>query len=166
MAGRRVPLQRLPKDSVTRTFLYLDQRVSELEQELWHTAVFQRLYYIRQLGFSDKVFPDAVHNRFNHVLGTCQRAEDNLSAAARNTETTNVRQLAARFSAGETAADELRKHIETRVDVARLMALLHDLSHIPFGHTLEDELHLFVTKHDDLPSQLTMFDKITAEFVS
>lgn len=66
-----VRLNRLPKDTVTRTMVYWDQQVSTLEQELWHTAVFQRLYYIRQLGFSDKVFPDAVHNRFNHVLGAC-----------------------------------------------------------------------------------------------
>ena len=31
--------------------------------------------------------------------------------------------------------------------LARLYGLLHDVTHVPFGHTIEDELHLF-KKHD------------------
>jgi uncharacterized protein len=31
--------------------------------------------------------------------------------------------------------------------LARLYALLHDITHVPFGHTLEDELHIFPS-HD------------------
>lgn len=144
--------------------LYGDQQISLLEQELWHTADFQRLYFIRQLGFSDKVFPDAIHNRFNHVVGTCQRAEDIVLAAARQTQPGNVSALAAKPGIGGDAS-RLRAHIEARVDVARLMALLHDLSHIPFGHTLEDELHLFRTKHDARDRQVRMFNRITAQFI-
>ena len=33
--------------------------------------------------------------------------------------------------------------------LARLMALLHDVAHIPFGHTLEDEGNLFPPEWDD-----------------
>lgn len=161
----KISQYRLPKDTVARTLLYLDQRVSSLELDLWHTAVFQRLYYIRQLGFSDRIFPDAVHNRFNHVLGVCQRAEDILVAAARQTKPTNVSGLAASIEATDDHPEVLRGHIESRIDTARLMALLHDLSHIPFGHTLEDELHLFSTKHDAHTRQTKMFNRITSQFI-
>ena len=161
---RKVRQGRLAKDAVTRTLLYLDQRVSALEFELWHTGALQRLYYLRQLGFSDRVFPDAVHNRFNHVLGTCQRAEDILVAAAEQTRPGNVPGLAKLLGATERP-DLLRAHIESRIDTARLMALLHDLAHIPFGHTLEDELHLFATKHDARTRQVKMLNRVTSQFL-
>lgn len=156
----KVPLSRLGKGIDTRTMLYGDQEFSALELQLWHTAVFQRLYFIRQLGFSDKVFPDAVHNRFNHVLGACQRAEDILIAASRTTDPALVPSLVARSSSEGVAA-----YIERRIDTARLMALLHDLSHIPFGHTLEDEVHLFATKHDAHARQVKMFNRITSQMI-
>jgi HD superfamily phosphohydrolase len=39
------------------------------EMEILHTPVVQRLYDLKQLGFADRVFPEAVHSRFNHILG-------------------------------------------------------------------------------------------------
>jgi HD superfamily phosphohydrolase len=35
----------------------------------------------------------------------------------------------------------------------RLAALLHDVPHIPFGHTLEDELRVLPRRHDDDPDR-------------
>ena len=160
MAKRNLKLERLLKDGITRTILYKDQKVSELELELWHTSVFQRLYFIRQLGFSDKVFPDAVHNRFNHVIGVCQRAEDILVAAAEQTSPKFVPHLA-----DSIKPRTVSEYILSRIDVGRLMALLHDLAHIPFGHTLEDELHLFATKHDQHSRQVKLFNRITSQFI-
>jgi HD superfamily phosphohydrolase len=43
--------------------------------ELLHTPLFQRLYDLKQLGYSDRVFPDAVHSRFNHLIGVAEIAE-------------------------------------------------------------------------------------------
>src|SRR5207247_10187589 len=48
-----------------------------------------------------------------------------------------------------TSADEVHGDLideEIRL-IARLYALVHDVTHIPFGHTLEDELNLF-KRHD------------------
>ena len=60
---RRMPDGEKTTDSdVIQTTLYGDQQTvpALLEQELWRTDIFQRLYFIRQLGFADKVFPDTV----------------------------------------------------------------------------------------------------------
>jgi uncharacterized protein len=41
--------------------------------------------------------------------------------------------------------------------LARLYALLHDITHVPFGHTLEDELGIFVSHESDAAGRLTHF---------
>ena len=161
-----VNLSRLPKDEITRTILYEDQRFSYFEMQLWHTAVFQRMYNLHQLGFADKVFPDAIHSRFNHTLGVCQRAEDILVAASQNTIPLNVPMLRDFLNLNEDDDPEaLRKYICSRIDVVRLMALIHDLGHIAFGHTLEDELKIFETSHDAIDRQVRMFNRITSQLI-
>src|SRR5207253_5806571 len=37
--------------------------------------------------------------------------------------------------------------------IVRIYGLLHDITHIPFGHTLEDELGLFM-RHDANPARI------------
>src|SRR5690349_20777011 len=63
------------RPKIVRTRLYGDQDFSLFELELLHTPIVQRLYNLKQLGFSDRVFPDAVHSRFNHVIGATQVVE-------------------------------------------------------------------------------------------
>ena len=71
---------------------------------------FQRLWAIRQTGFAHLVFPGANHTRLEHSLGTfwvAERMAEALGLAAED---------ARRVTAG---------------------ALLHDLGHGPFSHTLD-----------------------------
>ena len=70
----------------------------------------QRLRSIRQLGLSNVVFPGANHTRFEHSLG--------------------VYHLAGRM------ADSMGLPHEER-DTIRAAAMLHDVCHPPFSHTLE-----------------------------
>jgi len=74
------------------------------------TGEFQRLWGIRQTGFAHLVFPGANHTRLEHSLGTFWVAG----------------QMADRLG---LAAEAYR-----RVTAA---ALLHDLGHGPFSHTLD-----------------------------
>jgi uncharacterized protein len=74
---------------------------------------FKRLRRIKQLGFSELVFPGATHSRFAHSVGVFHTA----------------RQLAAVIKA------QLGERYDTsRAQVAMAAALVHDLGHGPFSH--------------------------------
>jgi uncharacterized protein len=97
------------------------------EIPLLDTPEMQRLRGIKQLGTASLVYPSAVHTRFEHSLGTCH-------LASRIMNTVEEQQEPGIFTAEEKAA-------------TRIAALLHDISHIPFGHTFEDERQIF-ERHD------------------
>ena len=61
-----------PRPKILRTRLYGDQLFTQFGLELLHTPVLQRLYNLKQLGFTDRVYPDAIHSQFNHVLGATE----------------------------------------------------------------------------------------------
>jgi len=48
--------------------------LDDFVQELLSTPQMQRLRRVRQLGFSNLVYPGANHNRFEHSLGTMNLA--------------------------------------------------------------------------------------------
>lgn len=100
------------------------------------TRVFQRLRGIRQLGSSHLIYPSANHTRFEHSLGTCWLARKMLGHI--------------RSSHGEP--ELLKEHEE----LLMVTALLHDITHIPFGHTFEDERRLF-HRHDENLGRLQTF---------
>ncbi|PYP35498.1 MAG: phosphohydrolase [Gemmatimonadetes bacterium] len=81
------------------------------------TPAVQRLRYVRQLGHAFLVYPGATHSRFEHALGAYHLARRALS------------QL-------EDAGDV---HLDSRERLRlRLAALLHDVGHYPFSHSLEE----------------------------
>ena len=49
-------------------------RTDLIAWDLLNTSEFQRLRRIRQLGFSDLVFPGATHSRFAHSVGVYHMA--------------------------------------------------------------------------------------------
>jgi len=71
----------------------------------------QRLHGVHQLGLAHLVFPGANHTRLEHSLGT--------------------------FHIASKMADSLRLKQEERNEVLAA-AMLHDLGHPPFSHTLEE----------------------------
>ena len=78
----------------------------------------QRLRRIRQLGLGHLVFPGAEHSRFVHALGAMALMQEAL---------TTIEQKGTPVSADEREA-------------ALAVALLHDIGHGPFSHTLEGDL--------------------------
>lgn len=97
----------------------------EFEQMCWRviqTPQFQRLRRVKQLGFSELVYPGATHSRFAHSLGVFHTA----------------RQL----------TDVLQRILGDRYDPRRAQeavaaALVHDLGHGPFSHAFEQVLKDF-----------------------
>ncbi|HEX5005218.1 MAG TPA: HD domain-containing protein, partial [Gemmatimonadales bacterium] len=82
------------------------------------TPAVQRLRYVRQLGHAFLVYPGATHSRFEHALGAFHLTKSALTALAERGEL--------------DAADESARL------AARLAALLHDIGHYPFSHSLEE----------------------------
>jgi uncharacterized protein len=114
----------MSKSKLIRDAVHGDIEMGPLEVELIDTLEFQRLRGIKQLGTAYLVFPSAVHTRFEHSLGTSWMAHRILRAIGRN------------YLIGPEQ--------ET---IIRVAALLHDITHIPFGHTLEDERRV-LPRHD------------------
>ncbi|MFA4668495.1 HD domain-containing protein [Pyrococcus kukulkanii] len=85
-------------------------KVPEEIMKLVETPEFQRLRGIKQLGLASLVYPGANHTRFEHSLGTWYLA----------------RRLSQEL---ELPSDEAM--------LIQLAALLHDIGHGPFSHTLE-----------------------------
>jgi HD superfamily phosphohydrolase len=125
----------MSKRKLIRDAVHGDIEVGSLEVELIDTPEFQRLRGIRQLGTAYLVFPSAVHTRFEHSLGTSWMAHRILESIRR--------------SQSVSADDE---------NLIRVSALLHDITHIPFGHTLEDERRV-LPRHDKDEERVDYFLK-------
>lgn len=102
------------------------------ERRVIDAPFFQRLRWVRQMGFADAAFPGATHTRYVHALGACHvsgRIFDSLL------------QHLPPLPEGEKA--RLRSAL-------RVAVLLHDLGHPPFSHSSE-----FILPHRaalDLPA--------------
>jgi uncharacterized protein len=113
-----------------------DVRLTQLELDIIDSPTFQRLRQIRQLGPSFWVYPTALHTRFDHSIGVLAAVDNMIDAIRAATVHVDSQHVTASFEITENQ----RK-------LARLYGLLHDVTHAPFGHTLEDELQVFAS-HD------------------
>ena len=91
--------------------------INKEEEVIIKDNFFQRLRNIKQLGFSEYVFPGATHTRFLHSIGV--------------------------MHVGGKAFDSLFKNFQSSGDLKRLKqtfklsCLLHDIGHAPLSHSTE-----------------------------
>ncbi|MEJ1119233.1 HD domain-containing protein [Phyllobacterium sp. CCNWLW109] len=118
---------------------------SELERILWkamQTRPFQRLRRVKQLGFSDLVYPGASHSRFAHSVGVFHTA----------------RQLM------EIIRLQLDERQSSKETTSLAAALVHDLGHGPFSHAFEEvgkRLKLKLANHEDMSDILIRDSEVT-----
>jgi len=101
--------------------------INDWEREIIKQPAFQRLRRIRQLAWTDQVYPGAMHTRFEHSLGV-------MHVATRLYESIETRfKEMLRKELGFDEAGFRREKC-----LVRLTALLHDVGHAPFSHAAEE----------------------------
>ena len=130
---------------IIRDSIHGDIKVEGVFLDLLATPELQRLYNIKQLGLAHLVFPGAHHTRLEHSLGTYHMA---LRSA------------------------ELLDLDKNESEIVTCAALLHDIGHGPFSHTLEALLRDSLdVDHVELTEKLIfgeyeIFDAREKEFIS
>ncbi len=117
-----------PEHKIIHDSVHGSVKVSGVFLELLHRPELQRLHGVKQLGLAYLVFPGANHTRFEHSLGT--------------------------YYVAGLMCEALELSPEDRAQ-ALAAALLHDLGHPPFSHTLEEVLeNRFSMDHMELGAAL------------
>jgi len=125
LAGRK-------KYSVLRDPVHGDVYMTHEELEVLDTREMQRLRGIKQLGTAYLVYPGAVHTRFDHSIGSLHVTQSIIDAVNLSFELNPAGLIG-------VSEEEAR--------VIRIAALVHDITHIPFGHNIEDQDGIF-ERHD------------------
>src|SRR5690242_17730674 len=142
--------------------LYGAKVLSPLAVAILDTPEFQRLAGLKQLGFSDLVYCGAHHTRYEHSVGTYFITRTIMRRIVQIHERLGLQHPGRE----DYLSDEFRT-IPPRVksldgviteqsrwrgltEMLSIAALLHDLGHVPFGHTLEDEFCGLFKRHDSV----------------
>jgi len=112
-----------------RDAIYGDIILSDLAMKFVDTCEFQRLHYIKQLGFTYKVFPGATHTRFQHSIGVYHLTKKYIEKIENN-----------HLSEFDTS-----KLTERQKEIVSIVGLLHDIGHGPYSHFFDEYLKTIET---------------------
>ncbi len=91
-------------------------QIHDAEKEILEHPFFQRLRNIKQLGFSEYVFPGATHTRYLHSIGVMHVSSLVFNSLFKDQSSIEVQRLK---------------------ESLRLGCLLHDIGHAPLSHSTE-----------------------------
>lgn len=153
-AGQATHVKPNPKPQRIRDPLHnlVDFDASQFEDVIWRviqTPPFQRLRRVKQLGFSELVYPGATHTRFAHSIGVFHTARRLMRIIERHIT---------------TGGHQYRPH---QAQVALAAALVHDVGHGMFSHAFEGigkKLNLVMAKHEHVSDVLIRESEIGTVF--
>jgi HD superfamily phosphohydrolase len=137
-----MPKQQRIRDPL-HDLIVFDVERSQIDRVLWsvlQTRPLQRLRRIKQLGFSDFVYPGATHSRLLHSAGVFHTAK-------------RLMTVIDKYLARDAKADQ-----------ALAAALLHDVGHGPFSHAFEkigERFDLKMAHHETVSDALIRDSEIT-----
>lgn len=118
--------------------------LTELESHIIDTPIFQRLRRIKQLSAAWLVYPGALHTRFSHSIGVMHVMGIIAEKLARD---------------GYIPGDDIQ--------LLRIAALLHDIGHYPYSHTLEAYyLKIDGPSHEQLARHIILRDPDLSDVIS
>lgn len=100
-------------------------RLTRTEEAIINSPYYQRLRWIKQLGFATYIFDGAEHTRFAHAIGAMHSADQMVRAIGRGVSDQKL------FN--PRAMDEASVFHKS----IRIAALLHDIGTFPFSHSIE-----------------------------
>jgi HD superfamily phosphohydrolase len=154
-----IPEKWLRSGKVITDPIHGDVYLNQLEQAIVDSSSFQRLRRIRQLGTVHFVYPGGTHTRFAHALGALRIVQDLLDIILAQRAAPHPRHdLFMQWSEGVSDPHQLRRKFAETIVLARLGALLHDLCHIAYGHSIEDDLEI-LDPHDMNTKRFVFFWK-------
>jgi HD superfamily phosphohydrolase len=123
LSGNRPPNHR--HGHIIYDVLYGFIAVTEWEEKIINSPFFQRLRWIKQLGFANYIFPGAEHNRFAHVIGVMNSMDQ------------MVRALGIAVPDHELFDPKSKSPAAMLHKSLRIAAMLHDIGTFPFSHAIE-----------------------------
>lgn len=113
------------KNKMVFDVLYGFISLTKVEWDIIHTPYYQRLRWIKQIGFSFYTFPGAEHSRYGHSIGVMYNAHKILESIGHDVS--------------EETLNDTSNFSEKKVrhQNIRLAALLHDIGTFCFSHTTE-----------------------------
>ncbi len=109
---------------------------------------FQQLRTKKQLSTAYYVYPNAVHTRFEHSIGTYYLASQIMNCILKNTKTNSIsdymgkiKYLQKYFKWKHDGKPKLDNYI---CELVKIGALCHDIGHGPFSHLFDDYFLPFV----------------------
>jgi HD superfamily phosphohydrolase len=138
-----MPKQQRIRDPL-HDLIVFDVERSQIDRVLWdvlQTRPLQRLRRIKQLGFSDFVYPGATHSRLLHSAGVFHTAKRLMQVI-----------------------DKYLPARDAKADQALAAALLHDVGHGPFSHAFEkigERFDLKMAHHETVSDALIRDSEIT-----
>ncbi len=137
-------------------------KISKLASLIIDHPYFQRLRYLKQLGACSYVFPNAVHTRFEHSLGTYYLTKKILNVIKTNSNNyylteplIYIEELQLYFE--ELGGIDLDTYIMELIGIA---GLCHDLGHGPYSHMFDD---IFVPKLQEKYPEINLGKNILHE---
>ncbi len=108
--------------------------ITPWEAKIIDSPFFQRLRWIKQLGFSNYIFPGAEHSRFSHTVGVMH----------------SMHQMISSLGIGVSDDELFDPKVKTKQAMLhkslRIAALLHDIGTFPFSHAIE---HAYIRHGND-----------------